>query len=277
MSSGASEPADITGAKVFITYRREETAPHAGRLYDAMAARFGEDNVFMDVDMAPGVDFVQRITEAVAGCQVLIVVMGPEWATVQDEQGTARLANPEDFVRLEVETALKRPEVTPIPVLVSGARMPRREDLPAEVGAITRRNALELSDHRWRNDVGRLMGTLDELLGEAPAVPAQPSRERKTEPPSTGRRRLWWAVLPVLAIVAIAIAVVAASGGGGHEDQDEIASVVEAASTSTDPADCTELQTQRFLDQTQFRGSGPEAVERCSAGARNTGEDPDSV
>lgn len=242
-----------------------------------MAARFGEDNVFMDVDMAPGVDFVQRITEAVAGCQVLIVVMGPEWATVQDEQGTARLANPEDFVRLEVETALKRPEVTPIPVLVSGARMPRREDLPAEVGAITRRNALELSDHRWRNDVGRLMGTLDELLGEAPAVPAQPSRERKTEPPSTGRRRLWWAVLPVLAIVAIVIAVVAASGGGGNEDQDEIASVVEAASTSTDPADCTELQTQRFLDQTQFRGSGPEAVERCSAGARNTGEDPDSV
>ena len=61
MSSGASEPADITGAKVFITYRREETAAHAGRLYDAMVARFGEDNVFMDVDMAPGVDFVERI------------------------------------------------------------------------------------------------------------------------------------------------------------------------------------------------------------------------
>lgn len=186
MSSGASEPADITGAKVFITYRREETAPHAGRLYDAMAARFGEDNVFMDVDMAPGVDFVQRITEAVAGCQVLIVVMGPEWATVQDEQGTARLANPEDFVRLEVETALKRPEVTPIPVLVSGARMPRREDLPAEVGAITRRNALELSDHRWRNDVGRLMGTLDELLGEAPAVTG--STLSRAQKPSRRRR-----------------------------------------------------------------------------------------
>ena len=101
------EPGQVQGAKVFITYRREETAGHAGRLYDAMVARFGEDNVFMDVDMAPGVDFVERITEAVAACHVLIVVMGPRWATVEDEQGRARLADPEDFVRLEVETALQ--------------------------------------------------------------------------------------------------------------------------------------------------------------------------
>jgi hypothetical protein len=176
VSAAGREPPNVTAAKVFITYRREETAAYAGRLYDAMEARFGEGNVFMDVDMAPGVDFVERITELVAACHVLIVVMGPGWATVRDDQGM-RLANPEDLVRLEVETALKRPNVTPIPVLVSGARMPNRDDLPPEVQAITRRNALELSDQRWRYDVGRLISTVDELLAEtAPAV-ARPAPE----------------------------------------------------------------------------------------------------
>ena len=189
MSTGPSEPGSAAAARVFITYRREETAAHAGRLYDAMVARFGEANVFMDVDMAPGVDFVERITEAVAACHVLIVVMGPRWATVEDEQGRARIADPEDFVRLEVETALRRPDVTPIPVLVAGARMPNREDLPPEVRAITRRNALELDDQRWRYDVGRLISTLDELLAESPLVPAAPSPEGE-------RRQLVGRMLP---------------------------------------------------------------------------------
>ena len=257
MSAGPREPGSVQGAKVFITYRREETAGHAGRLYDAMVARFGEDNVFMDVDMAPGVDFVERITEAVAACHVLIVVMGPRWATVQDEQGRARLADPEDFVRLEVETALRRPDVTPIPVLVAGARMPKREDLPPELGAITRRNALELGDQRWRYDVGRLISTLDQLLAEMPVGGGPPSPERsvatrkpgpapgdsapgaaETAPPSMvaaatsakskpaapwtgGGRRQRWALLGVAAIAVIVVAVVLTAnrdGGNGSAD-----------------------------------------------------------
>jgi hypothetical protein len=234
--------------KVFITYRREETAAYAGRLYDATTARFGEGNVFMDVDMAPGVDFVERITEAVAACQALIVVVGPRWATVEDEHGTPRIANPQDVVRLEVETALRRPDVTLIPVLVSGARMPKGQDLPAEVRAITRRNALELSDQRWRYDVGRLISTLDELLAGIPGVSGAPAPERngaagkaaprgdaqapeqsaplgtvaatsvKTKlaaPLAGGGRRLRWALLAAMAIVAVVVAVILAAGGGG--------------------------------------------------------------
>jgi len=251
VSTGATEPGSAAAAKVFITYRREETAAHAGRLYDAMVARFGEANVFMDVDMAPGVDFVARITEAVAACHVLIVVIGPRWATVEDERGTARLADPEDFVRLEVETALRRPDVTPIPVLVSGARMPNRDDLPPELRAITRRNALELSDQRWRYDVGRLISTLDQLLAEMPVGGSEPSPERsaatgkaargditpgaaETAPPSMGAattsaksksaapwagggQRLRWALLGAMAIAAIMVVVVlTADRGGGN-------------------------------------------------------------
>jgi hypothetical protein len=169
VSTGPHTPGDSGAQKVFICYRREDTAAYAGRLYDAMVTRFGEDNVFMDVDIAPGVDFVERITEVVSGCLVLIVVMGPRWATVTDEDGEARIVDPDDFVRLEVETALRRPDVTPIPVLVSGARMPKREALPEPLQPLTRRNALDLSDARWAYDVGRLNSTLDVLLDETPA------------------------------------------------------------------------------------------------------------
>ena len=91
--------------------------------------------------------------------------MGPRWATIEDEDGV-RIAEPGDFVRLEVGTALRRSDVTVIPVLVSGARMPDPDDLPPDIAPITRRNALELSDTRWRYDVGRLTRTLDERLAE---------------------------------------------------------------------------------------------------------------
>ena len=313
MSAGPTESRSKPGQKVFITYRREETGAHAGRLYDAMVARFGEPNVFMDVDMAPGVDFVERITEAVAACHVLIVVMKPRWATVEDEQGRARLADPEDFVRLEVETALRRPEVTPIPVLVAGARMPNREDLPPELRAITRRNALELDDHRWRYDVGRLISTLDELLSESPLAPspspsehsvatgkaapadaAQTARQtaapstiaattpvdtKPAAPPPAGAGRLWrWALLGAVAIAAIVVAVVVSTGGGGgNEEEDQVTSVVETEATTTDRANCTKLHTQRYLEQAYFGGTGQDARDACDAQTRNSADDPDSV
>jgi len=265
VSSAPPGRAGVPGPTVFITYRREETAAHAGRLYDAMVARFGEGNVFMDVDMAPGVDFVERITEAVAACQVLIVVMGPRWATVEDEQGRPRLADPEDFVRLEVETALRRPGVTPIPVLVAGARMPRREDLPPDVRALTRRNALELSDQRWRYDVGRLIRALDELLGPSvaagpefpehsiatdkatraeppaadqttpppPPVTSVTPAEAKLEAPSAAdRRRLRWALIGVMTIAAVIVAavIIGDNGSGDNGANGDAAESREAAS-----------------------------------------------
>ncbi|HEX6153879.1 MAG TPA: toll/interleukin-1 receptor domain-containing protein [Solirubrobacterales bacterium] len=169
--SVASEAPGQTGAqKVFICYRREETAPYAGRIYDAMVARFGVENVFMDLDLDPGVDFVDRITNVVSSCVALIVVIGPRWAQLQNEDGGRRIEDPDDFVRLEVESGLDRDDVLLVPALVGGARMPRREELPPELQTLARRNALELSESRWRYDVGRLLTTLDELLPESAEV-----------------------------------------------------------------------------------------------------------
>jgi hypothetical protein len=171
--------------KIFISYRREETAGHAGRLYDAMVERFGEGNIFVDVELAPGIDFVERIREAIGGCRALIVMMGPRWATLANGSGP-RIADPEDFVRLEVETALLRPEVTVIPVLVGGAQMPDPQDLPEGLRPLTRLNALELSDLRWRYDIGRLYAALDELVEDVTPLPG-PSSPAPTRLPRTAR------------------------------------------------------------------------------------------
>ncbi|MEZ5077709.1 MAG: toll/interleukin-1 receptor domain-containing protein [Solirubrobacterales bacterium] len=156
MSGGAHQ--------VFISYRREETAAYAGRLYDAMVARFGEDNVFMDVEMDPGVDFVERIDDVLSGCTALIVVIGPHWLDVAGPAREPRLRDPGDFVRREVAAALRRADVTVIPALVGGATMPPAHQLPEELHPLTRRNALELSHGRWRYDVGRLDEVLDRLI-----------------------------------------------------------------------------------------------------------------
>lgn len=198
MSVEVGSAFSATSQKVFISYRRKGTAGYAGRLYDTMTARFGEGNVFMDVDMAPGIDFEKRITEVVSGCVVLLVVIDPGWATVAEEDGSRRLDNPADFVRLEIETGLRRPEVTPIPVLVGGARMPRREDLPAEIRAIARRNAIELSDGRWSYDVGRLTETLDGLLPDAKPDRPAPPQPAPSEPIPLG----WRMVLEGMAVAA---------------------------------------------------------------------------
>jgi TIR domain len=204
MSAGPVAPPKGKGTaqKVFICYRREETAAHAGRLYDAMVNRFGEANVFMDVDMAPGVDFVERITEVVSGCLALIVVMGPGWATASDEQGGRRIEDEADFVRLEVETGLSHADVTPIPVLVGGARMPRPEDLPPALRPITRRNAVEMSEARWGYDVARLFGALEELLPNAAGTQAKDSLDPRPPPPVPG-----WGIVPEgMAVAALATA-----------------------------------------------------------------------
>jgi hypothetical protein len=208
--------------KIFISYRRGDAAGHAGRLYDAMAAQFEGRNVFMDVDMAPGVDFVDRITKAVGACHVLLVIMGPRWATILDEEGNLRIAEREDFVRLEVETALQRPEVTVIPVLVAGAQVPEPDALPEGLRPLSRRHALELSDTRWHYDVQRLLGRLQQLLpgtvapkvqSEPPTPPPTPPATALPAPPAPReplvRVRPWFQLLLEGVLVAVVSAIVA--------------------------------------------------------------------
>ncbi|MBV9172113.1 MAG: serine hydrolase, partial [Chloroflexi bacterium] len=150
---------------IFISYRREDSAGHAGHLLDGLRGHFGRGQVFMDIDnIAPGMDFVEAIERAVTSCDVLLALIGSHWLKSSDDQGTRRLDKPNDWIRLEVATALAR-NIRVIPVLVQGAAMPRETDLPAELRPLTRRNAIELSDARWEYDLGRLIQALDSALG----------------------------------------------------------------------------------------------------------------
>src|SRR5215475_940843 len=138
---------------IFVSYRRQETSHLAGRLYDRLADRFGEGQVFIDVDpIEPGVDFAEEISRAVAICKVLLAVIGPNWLTAADEQGHRRLDDPDDIVRLEIEDALAR-DVRVIPILVEGAAMPGQRDLPESLAGLARRNALFIRHESFRFDV----------------------------------------------------------------------------------------------------------------------------
>jgi hypothetical protein len=160
-----------TAGRVFISYRREESSGLAGRLYDRLAARFGDDQVFMDVDtIALGVDFADVITQAVSNCEVLLAVIGPRWLAATDEDGQRRLDDPDDIVRLEIAAALER-DIRVIPILVEGAAMPRRRQLPDELAKLARRNALILRHESFRFDADRLLDAVEPIL-RAKAVPA---------------------------------------------------------------------------------------------------------
>ena len=167
---------------IFISYRREDAPGHAGRLYDVLSRRFGEEQVFMDLGMELGIDFVEHINKAVGSCRLLVAVIGPRWTSTEDAHGRRRLDDPADFIRVEVETGLRRPEVRVVPVLVQGARMPDADELPASLAELARLNALEVSDARWGYDVDRLTSTVERVLG----VRAEPSEEaRKPDLPDT--------------------------------------------------------------------------------------------
>lgn len=163
---------------IFVSYRRSDSAGFAGRLAEALSERFGRALVFRDIeDIEPGLDFVDAINKSIGDCDVLLVVMGPTWATTTNAAGTSRLENPEDFVRLEIEAALKR-DTRIIPVLVNGAEMPKQDQIPESLQPILRRNAFEMSDARWGYDANRLI----ELLEKFPALEAAAAEHRSKDP-----------------------------------------------------------------------------------------------
>jgi TIR domain len=174
--------------QIFISYRRDDTAYPAGRLYDRLSAHFPLNQIFIDVDsIDPGEDFVKMIKKTVGSCDVLIAVIGKGWLTSCDQEGQRRLDNPEDFVRIEIGAALER-NIRVIPVLVEGASMPRRGDLPDDIKSLLSRNALEVSHTRFRADSERLIGALERAL-EIARAEYQRKREEKERLDAEQRER----------------------------------------------------------------------------------------
>jgi hypothetical protein len=165
---------------IFISYRREETAANAGRLYDRLSERFGEDHVFMDVDSIDiGVDFARAVIEAVVRCNILLALIGRDWSAVTDSKGKRRIDDPDDFVRIEIETALQR-DIRVVPVLVDGAALPQANDLPPSLQPLIRRQALELSHAGFRSEISRLVAAVDEVIEAEPGRSADHMAQAET-------------------------------------------------------------------------------------------------
>ncbi|MHB0959625.1 MAG: toll/interleukin-1 receptor domain-containing protein [Pirellulaceae bacterium] len=153
---------------VFISYRRSDSEDVTGRIYEHLLGYFGEGTVFKDVDSIPlGADFRTAIDQAIQSSDVLLVVIGPEWIDTTDEKRVRRIDNADDYVRLEVEAALKR-EMPVIPVLVKGAQVPSELQLPTSLGPLAYRNAAKVrSDPDFAADIERLVRCLERIIATA--------------------------------------------------------------------------------------------------------------
>jgi formylglycine-generating enzyme required for sulfatase activity len=151
--------------KLFISYRRDDGAGHAGRVRDRLEREFGADLLFMDVDAVPlGLNFVKVLRDEVAKCDVLLAVIGPNWGDLLDKHGHRRLDDPSDFVRIEIAAALLR-DIPVIPVLLDGAEVPKAENLPDELRELAVRNGLYLHHASFHSDLDRLVAGLRGPLG----------------------------------------------------------------------------------------------------------------
>jgi hypothetical protein len=189
---------------IFISYRREDSAPYAGRLYDRLSARFGADQVFMDVDdIPPGADFASHIDAKVGSCDAMVVVIGKNWLTARSAQGQLRLSDPNDFVGLEVAMALQR-GVLVIPVLVGGAAVPKEGELRADLKELALHNAVALNDQDFQRDTDHLIGALEKLPNLARPRHQEPE-ERRTELRKKRLRRLIWKIPLIILLISFAV------------------------------------------------------------------------
>jgi len=165
-------------AGVFISYRRSDSDVAAGRLADDLMEIFGRDAVFRDVDtLEAGEDYTIALDAALDSCVALIAIIGSRWSNITDDLGRRRLENPKDWVRLEIKRALER-DIRVIPVLLSAA-MPEEADVPADLKLLLQRQALDLSDRHWRQDVELLAQALERVPGFAKrAAPIDPSQQQ---------------------------------------------------------------------------------------------------
>jgi hypothetical protein len=185
--------------KIFLSYRRDDTAGFARALFRELRESFPAESLFMDVGggIAAGQDFVRVIEQQVRACDVMLVLIGPNWLTAKDETGRPRLENPGDFVRIEVASALKLGKHV-IPLLFEKTVMPQGEALPRPLKALARRNAVGLRHERFEDDGQGLIKVLEEALAEveaarrlaeteAPAAKAQSATEQAAKAAKAAR------------------------------------------------------------------------------------------
>ena len=147
--------------KIFVSYRRSDSRAWAERICDKLIHSFGQGAVFKDLDsIEPGQNFKARLTDALTASEVLLTIVGPQWLATQGQSLQSRLHNVEDFVRLEIETAMAY-QIPIIPILIDGATLPKKSDLPVSIHSLLNFQAVEVrGDPNFHNDIGRLLNLI---------------------------------------------------------------------------------------------------------------------
>ncbi len=151
---------------IFLSYRRKDTASATGRLHDYLEKEFGADMVFKDIhDIGLGKDFRKAIGDTLRDCKVVLVLIGDRYVSLTDAEGNIRIMNPNDYVNIEVSTALAfKDQKLVIPILINGAPMPKRDQIPKSMEAITWQNAIRLTNDYWKTEMERLVKAIREYL-----------------------------------------------------------------------------------------------------------------
>lgn len=146
--------------KIFVSYRRHDSKTFALRIADRLTLEFGKGNVFIDVEgLEGGDDFPDRLNENLSRADACVVVIGPQWLSISGPHGQRRLDSPTDYVRREIRQALDR-KILVIPVLVEGAQMPVETELPPDINALARIQAVTLSSSNFADDIEHLLTPL---------------------------------------------------------------------------------------------------------------------
>ncbi len=165
---------------IFLSYRREDSADVCGRINDRLAQHFGQESVFTDVDSIPlGLDFQKYIDERVGECDIFLVVIGRNWLSITDTDGRPRLQQPNDFVRIEVESALQR-NIPVIPLLVQRADIPSADELPISLTRLATRNGMQIRPNPdFHRDMARLINGIETHLTTQSGEAKKDTRENQ--------------------------------------------------------------------------------------------------
>src|SRR4051795_3913161 len=186
---------------IAISYRRQDSSPVAGRLYDRLQAEFGKGSVFMDFDSIPyGVDFREHIKQTLERAKVVVAIIGPEWSGGQD-LSSRRIDDPTDFVRLEVASALEN-GIPIIPVLINNTPMPEAKSLPPELEGLAFRNGLALDTGiDFHHHADRLIAGIHRVVD--PPKPAEPAPPAPPPPSAALAAQKSSKLLPVSILIAV--------------------------------------------------------------------------
>jgi TIR domain/NACHT domain len=155
-----NQPPRTTAGRIFISYRREDSAGDARALAHDLADAFGAHAVFLDISLPGGDPWPARLRDELANAPVVLALVGPDWLMSTDTWNRRRIDSPTDWVRQEIEAALGDPSKLLIPVLVNGATLPPKEALPAALANLADRQTRVISHETWRWQVDALVADI---------------------------------------------------------------------------------------------------------------------